>query len=171
MELITDKMGRGVDKGIKLLVATLRAYGFFTTGSCYGHKAYGSPYVDFSSAESNALLNSDEYYDLLNRLEQNYDDALNKEYDALIEPARIKNLGEGRRLLTLINRFYKNQYRDKQELIITQMGSLESNRLCAQSGLFLEAMGDDRQSTLKELQKEFDSFTLFLVNNFENEVH
>lgn len=50
---IGDKLGRGIDEGVKETVVALNMLGFNTTGSCEGHfdRLYLTPYIDFAAPD------------------------------------------------------------------------------------------------------------------------
>jgi hypothetical protein len=50
VELLVDKLGKGIDEGIKDTIAILNAMNFHTTSSCSGHiekDSFAIPYVEF----------------------------------------------------------------------------------------------------------------------------
>ena len=58
VSLLTDRLGKPIDRGIKRAVALMQLHGIETTASCQGHKNWGlkHPWVQFKTDERVAKL-------------------------------------------------------------------------------------------------------------------
>lgn len=161
---ITDKLGKGVDEGIKLLIAVLRVHGFATTSSCYGHEDHGSPFVDISSKIAEEFIASETYKNLLDEIESDPGSSENiRKYTIATKDAKIANEQEGLRLLNLVEGYQEQN--ETSGIIISRYGGLHTHKLQTQKGMFLDIMLlEEKLKVLNILQQEFNSFTTYLIH-------
>lgn len=167
LKSVTDKLGKSIDRDIRPIVATLRLMGFVTTSSCSGHKSGGNPYIDITSKLSETLELSLEL-DILteNLLKYPKEQKYINDYSKFCEPIRKANLIETKRLIELLNEFYKNRTVDNEvRLIISSNGdALGGTRLEPQGSIVADLKTkNERYLWLKDSQKEIEDFTNFLV--------
>lgn len=121
VELIKDRLGKGVDQKIKDTVVALRANGFSTTGSCEGHLDWGLPWpwIDVDSVLAENLSNDSRYQELASKAQifsksrRGMSDSEQGEYKKLVEMQIQENEKEYQRLSNLLAEFY--QSRSKEE--------------------------------------------------------
>ncbi len=152
---VTDKLGMPIDEGIILPVAALRACDFNTTGSCEGHldrpKA-GGPYITIESAE--AYLYEQKMKGVT------FD---GQEFNLYREELRGKNLKVRRRLLKLIDEFYRDRA-SPTKIYIRNIGPGTSKLRCQGVEEAETLSAAERGDWLWAAHKEFTDFANWLVS-------
>lgn len=153
----SDRLGLPVDDGIKLLVATLRAYGFKTVDSCEGHESRrtNGPRVWMTPEKSEALLSE------LSELDEDDDKAR-----SLLRAIRHEGFYVKSDLLNLLDDFYDGrEVSTWVRIIIESRGAYGDCVLICQGTATVDAIEpDDRRLKWLALAKqEFTAFTDFLI--------
>ena len=134
----TDKLGKGVDKGIRETVVGLNALGINTSASCEGHLNWGTgaPYVDI--------------------------EAKNKGRAKLKKNVK-RNQQEIQKVLPLLDKFYSRHKASYDRHLTVQAWGWSIGRLESQGTGVLDALSKAAKAKkLKEYQKEMTAFGKFL---------
>ena len=170
LDTIGDRLGRGIDPGIKETVAVLQLLGLHTCQSCEGHVDHGvaAPWVALESADPRFDALRDIHKDLVEKSEslEEDDDELDVVYEEMLvisdEMDRIEAM-EFKKLIPFLEEFYC--YRTvpyEQRLILDIRG-----RLTCQGALLQPAEEKDAQAhRLHAYQREMRIFTEFLKRKF-----
>jgi hypothetical protein len=140
VDRLVDGRGKKVDAGIKEAVIALRAFGFPTYQSCQGHRDWGLlyPWVDIT-------------------LEGTGTGDLPKAFTC-------GNLGEQRRMLSLLDDFYRDRSVEFDAMLTIQdLRDQGAFRLHCVGGPSLRALSRaDRDRRRRVYRSEFDAFAQFL---------
>jgi hypothetical protein len=103
-KMITDELGKTIDKGIRELVVLLNYHKIGTTQSCWGHKNWGLPYpwVDISKEHLGDL------YSTISDLDIETEDIS----DTVRILPKTKDLSEGRNVFNKLKKRLKSYERD-----------------------------------------------------------
>ena len=165
VEQIGDRLGKGIDEGVREGVALFIANNINTTGSCEGHDDWGTggPYIDIRSKEIETL------YEQLDKLPEN---ETSDETDPKREEIRNQilklNLEERRKIIPLFEEFYKDRNVPYDvKLHISSLGNGWS-RLENQGVEFQSIETDDskKKENLKRFQEEMKNFIAFLKEKY-----
>jgi hypothetical protein len=150
VEGITDKLGLGIDSGIKESIVALKAYEFPTSQSCEGHLEgeHGLPYpwIEVYAPEPEGWKEDEEKQ---------------KEW-------RIANLKEQKKMIGLLGKFYEGRNAPLDARITFE-------RVGAFGGFRIQSMGADTMELLSQdeikgrymiYKKEMDDFTAFLKKGY-----
>jgi len=133
-----DKLGKGVDKGIRETVVGLNALGINTSSSCEGHLNWGTgaPYIDIEA---------------------------NNKGPAKLKKNVKRNQREIQKVLLLLDKFYNNHKAPFDRRLTIQAWGWSIGRLESQGVAVLDALPKAAKAKkLKEYQKEMTSFGKFL---------
>lgn len=158
IELLVDKLGRGIDEGIKETLAGLSLFGINTTASCEGHKDHGTfaPYIDIEAKEALKVK----------QLRENKSD---KEIEQLNQQIEKINLKERLKLIKLLDEFYsKRQVSFHKRLTIQSKARGWSRLESIGAELQLIADPETQSKHLSEYQEEMRAFTEFLKRKYLN---
>ncbi len=157
IESFADKLGRGVDEGIKEALAGLIVSGFHSTGSCEGHLDHGTraPWVDIETRDAPALYRKAK------------DATSDEEKEAILEEIMRKNLEERRRLIAILDDFYGERKVPIHQMLSTSGYGHKLSRL-ESIGSDIQAIEDEetRQTRLEEYQEEMRAFSEYLKKLF-----
>ncbi|HMQ02010.1 MAG TPA: hypothetical protein PKD79_03005 [Candidatus Doudnabacteria bacterium] len=161
---VRDKVGEGIDEGIKSMVIALNAFGINTSQSCEGHDSHGegAPYVDIRSINFNEL---EETLEKLMAANPN-----SPEVDALLEEITDINKKECSKVYPLLDEFYSN--RDVQQDVKLgihfydiAIGKLESEGVNVRE----RREKPPTQQELESYKKEMNAFQNFLKTKYFEE--
>jgi hypothetical protein len=153
-----DKLGEGVDQGIRETVAAFISAGVHATGSCEGHFERGelAPYIDVETPD----------IDELEEREQGLPDG-SEEHQRLIREIRRKNLKERAKVLEILKRFYHDRRVSVDRRLIVNPGARGWSRIESQGVSLQEARSDvERARELSGYQEEMHKLTRFLRDEF-----
>jgi hypothetical protein len=149
VELITDALGKPVDKGIIETVTGLRAYGFPTSASCEGHFEYGCPYpwIDIEVPDScDRPLNEKDKEDV----------------------ARKRLLLE-KQMIELLEEYYANRRVPYHAMLIIQEFPVNWFRLRCVGGDVSPILGWGKcNDRLKLYKAEMTAFSSYLKDRYSN---
>lgn len=163
VDQISDPNGRPIDEEIKESVAILRVFGFNTSASCWGHLNRGrkAPWIEFGNEIPKELLKKVKRKKTLEFIYTN----------PQIKAFREKNLKEQKRMMDLLDEFYKG--REAWEVSIDVRLTLlpygiYGNAHLINSGIFLQEIRSkkERKERLKQYRKEMIAFTTFLKKQY-----
>lgn len=165
IDQIKDRLGKGIDEGIKEVVIGLRALDVNVTQSCEGHDDHGTggPYIDVESP-----LNTS-YENALEPMYGNFDNKETKQkFDDLVNEIEINNLNERKKLIGLLDEFYANRQTPYEvRLSISPMARAWSRLENQGVGLQKIEMDQEKKDLrLKMFKTEMDDFRDFLKNKF-----
>ncbi len=159
VDLITDRLGLEIDKGIKDTVIALQVFGINTTSSHEGKmERYPIPYIDVQAADIEELDN---------RL-----DALKPEQEAEAEEISNeilrRNLEERRKLIPLFEEFYKDRKVPYEICLNISPKARGWSRVQSQGADFQKIETDEevKRQRLQQFQEEMKAFTEFLRSKF-----
>jgi hypothetical protein len=173
VDLIQDRLGKGVDEGIKETVVAFQVLGINTIQSCEGHMEWGegTPWVDVEAPDTRELRQ---------QMHQAFDTAENangqehityEELDKLFDHAhelrreiKRRNVQEAAKVMGYLAEFYNNRDVPLDRRLILNTSALSgSTRIESQGGVFQEtASAEIKQQKLAEYQEEMRAFTEFL---------
>ncbi len=175
---IVDKLGRGIDEGIKEPVIALNLLGVNTGGSCEGHMPTPKhnspyPYIDIEAKETKELkalgtkreealqlarakLEAKAPEELVTQLFNNY-----HELDLAI---RKMHLIETRKVIELLKEFYAIRQVPFERRLIAKIEGAGNCKIKPQAGDLqdLEGLAEEKQEKLQEYQEEIRTFSSFL---------
>lgn len=154
---LRDKIGKTVDKNIEETIATFYLHGINTVASCEGHLDHGTyaPYIDIRATGIK---------DLEKKADQT---TLKEQIDEIYQEITRKNLEERKKLVPLLDLFYKNRIVPFDRRLTIQTLGRDISRLESQGAEMQRIQNEDiREQKLVEYKKEMAEFTLFLKNNF-----
>lgn len=157
VDTIVDKLGLGIDEGIKDFVATLNAMGIPTTSSCAGHtneddEGFAIPYIEIYTPRPR---------------DWREDPDAQKHWT-------LSNQKESEKLLPLLNQFYENRaVKEDVRIDIHPMGLFGGFRLQSTIKKRGPIPQDENYYTkatenVREYQKEMEDFGNFLKEKFLN---
>jgi hypothetical protein len=168
VDKITDRLGKGIDPGIRETVAILQLLGLHTRASCEGHLHWGepAPWVDFESPEVRTLRHQRDH--LCERLDQlpEGDPAcqqLEERVKKLSQEMRKHDAWEIKKLIPSLDAFY----RERRVAYDVRLIINHHNRLINQGVYLQPGEGSTRQTAkLRAYQEEMTAFTAFLKQQF-----
>jgi len=168
VETIVDALGNPIDGGIKEGIAVFHALGINTTQSCEGHEDWGTgaPYIDVESKDSGALLKQ------IEELPKQEDlDKENPERDAILHKILVKNLEERKKLIPLLDEFYRNRQTLFEDRLFIRGMANGWSRLESQGAEFQEVETNEvnKKEALNRFQREMQEFIAFAKNKFLSE--
>ncbi len=159
---ITDKLGLKIDEGIKDTVTSFQLFGINTTSSHEGKiDRYPIPYID---VESNNISDLEEK---LNTLTSDHE----SEIENLENEIMRRNLEERKKIIPLLEEFYKNRDVSYEARIGIQSLARGWSRIQSQGADF-QTVEDDKnikRKRLEQFQEEMKEFTEFLKEKFFRE--
>ncbi len=149
VEAITDKLGEGVDEGIKETVTALLANGLSTSQSCEGHiggRGEGYPWVEICVPEPNGW----------------------EEDEKKQEEWKTENLKQQKRVVDIFSEFYRERNTPfDARLNFRYIGAFGEFRIQSiGSETIVLVSPDEQKQKLEEYRKEMADFTEFLKNRF-----
>ena len=156
---IGDKLGLGIDEGVKDTVTAFHVLDINTTGSHEGKfDRYPIPYIDVECSN---------IYELNERLD-NAESEEEKEF--ILKEIITGNLKERQKILTYIEEFYKDREVPFEVKIGIQNLARGWSRIQSQGAELqeIETDSDLKKKRLELFQKEMHEFTEFLKNKFFN---
>lgn len=179
---IGDKLGMGIDEGIKEPVIALNLLGVNTGGSCEGHMPIPGhnspyPYIDVEAKETNELDKKERGASkILNeKLTEKADPALIEklsiEHLGLLTELRRANLAETEKVINLLAQFYATRNTPFSTLLIAKVEGAGNCRIKPQGGDLqdLEESPEKKQEKLHEYQEEMKAFSSFLKSKYFGE--
>ncbi len=166
VERMADGLGKGVDPGIKEMVAVLNCMELTTDGSCEGHLHNRSkaPWIHF---EFIPVPLKQEIRRA--RLNLGQGEKTSPQLDALLEEAKLKLLRGQARMVDLLDKFYSGR-RASAEARLGIAFYPDSARLESQGADLQELYSPEMQAKkLRAYQEEMGAFTEFLKTNFFSE--
>lgn len=153
----TDRLGRGLDPGIRDTVIALNMLGVSTTQSCEGHLDHGRPYpwVTFDSAEAKALFQQSG----VAFANEQFEDA-----HALKHRAEAEQAYDQRKVIEALTAFYATFRQVPQDrMLIVYARYAGTSILEPQGAMCLIGQSHEVQTRkLAEYQAEMHTFTTFL---------
>jgi hypothetical protein len=157
---ITDRLGLGIDIGIKESIIALQVLGFTTTASCQGHLDHGNaaPWVNIGEKVPRELLIKKR--ELKGLLEEN--DA------AKIRFITKKNLKNQIRLMKLLDEFYrKREVSYDVRLVLNRSGIYGETSLESTGERFQVIRSKaEQKEKLRQYRNEMKAFTDFLKKKY-----
>ena len=150
VEAITDRLGLGIDKGIKESVIALKAFDFPTSQSCEGHlegeHGLAYPWVEIYTPEPNGWEENEEKQ---------------REW-------KFANLREQQKMLGLLEEFYQNRTAHMDtRIVFNRIGAFGGFRIQSMGAETMELLTPERQAEKTEAyKKEIEDFASFLKNKF-----
>jgi hypothetical protein len=174
---VGDRLGMGIDQGIKQTIIGLNVLGINTTASCEGHidRAIAGPWIDVSAAETEEMKAMTKEADkLLAKAERREKekasdvelDRLYGEYHRLSDKVREPHLREVAKAMRLLEEFYaERKVPFGVQLTISPLGF--GGRLQAQATM-LQDIEDEKtkQDKLTAFQAEMDAFSAFVRTKY-----
>lgn len=154
IEMIADRLGKGIDEKIKEAITALAVYEFPTSQSCEGHirgEEEGEPYpwVEIDSPEP-----------------ENWekDEEKKKEW-------RAENLKQQKRVIDLLEEFYQTrQTAFDARLHLRNIGAFGAFRVQSAGAEIMDLLPSEEQKKKLELyRKEIDDLTAFLKEKYFSE--
>ncbi len=146
-EGLTDKLGKGVDEGIKKAISLLRAMNFNTSSSCAGHTGeedrFALPYIEFYTP-------APEGWKTDKKKEEKWEKA-NKE--------------QRQKLTPIFEQFRTNNPELSKLLVLEKIGALGGFRLECSIGT-KPTSKEDAVMQIKLRQKAMQAFTEFLMQEY-----
>mgnify|MGYP001572842599 CR=1 FL=1 len=153
VEKITDRLGKGIETGIKESVIALKMYEFPTRQSCEGHpeREHGLPYPWVE-----IVIPAPEGW----REDQEKKNAWKRE-----------NLKEQKKMLDLLSEFYQNRDTPLDaRIVFDPSGALGGFRIQSMGANTMELLSPEERSRTHQLyKKEMEDFTDFLKERFFKE--
>lgn len=151
VDSIVDKLGEGVDEGIKGSVIALSANEFPTSSSCEGHLSEmgaSYPWVEIYTPEPEGWKNDTEKQ---------------KEWTE-------ENLKQQMRMIDMFNEFYQNRETPiDARLNFRYIGAFGGFRIQSMGSEVMQLLStEEKEQKLKEYRKEMDDFSEFLKKRFFN---
>lgn len=151
---VSDKLGLGIDPGIRTAVAMLNHHGIHTVMSCEGHEnwATGGPYIDIAAAGSHD--NRKKLEEITNREEQ----------ESFWKAMYRETTDAGKKIVPILDEFYKGRDTAFSARLIL-VANRDSMRLESAGVAFLYYETDPsvKNKDLKLFQSEMNDFSDFLV--------
>lgn len=160
---LTDKLGRGLDPGIRDTVIALNALGIHTAQSCEGHLDHGRPYPWVT-------IHSDEAKCLFEQSGAAFARASPEEGRMLKHRAEEAQAQSQQLLLALLADFYAQRHVDYDRILIVYMRYPGTSILESQGAASLIGQPYKVQAQkLAEYQDEMQSFAAFLKEEYFSE--
>ena len=151
---VTDRLGLGIDPGIRTAVAMLNQHGLHTIMSCEGHEnwATGGPYIDIGAAGS---------YDFRKRFEGIAD---KEEKESFRKAFGKETMDVGKKIVPILDDFYKGRDTAFAARLVL-VAYPDSMRLESAGVAFLRYETDPaiKNKDLKLFQSEMSDFSDFLI--------
>ncbi len=163
---ITDRLGEGIDEGIKEAIIALKGLDINTSQSCGGHDGHdghpeGTPFVDISAPDIYELEQT------LNKLlEQNSE---SKQIDELIAKISNSNKKECAKIAPYLEDFYRDRTVDPRVKLGLHYYDLAIGRLESEAANIRERKNEPTLPTQQELeiyQKEMTDFIEYLKSRY-----
>ncbi|NTV22698.1 MAG: hypothetical protein HGB03_04035 [Candidatus Yonathbacteria bacterium] len=159
VQLITDRLGFGVEAGIKDTVTAFRAYEFTTSQSCEGHEETDGtqgelfPWVEICAPEP-----------------EHFDDSEGGMRKELEHQWTIENLQQRQNMTNLLSVFYSQRETPfDARLTFDRIGAFGSFRVQSFGATIIPLLSQEEQhEKLTLYRKEMSDFTDFLKNEFLN---
>ena len=160
VDRIVDGTGRPIDEEVKESVAILKIFRFKTLASCWGHLDHGkkAPWIEFGDELPKELLNKvkgEKTLEFIYTVPE-------------IKGFREKNLKEQKRVMELLDEFYKGREMSVDvRLVLMPIGIYGSARL-TNTGVLLQDIRSKREQKkkLKQYRQEMVTFTAFLKKKY-----
>ena len=177
VEQIGDKLGKGIDDGIKPAVKGLMANGFKTTMSCEGHLDHGFPWpnIDIASPLEEAIENNPRYPELEERVEKySATSEEGEEYRKMRELILESRSKEVDKLKATLGDFYADGGGQPESIVVNEFGDVEPKEISELrnriKGEILDVHKnwpkEEKKKNLEIYQKEFQRFAEFLKERF-----
>lgn len=170
-----DRLGKGIDQGIKDTVIALQAHEINTLQSCEGHLHWGTgaPWVEIGAKV--AEKGEQQITSLLQAL-----DGVEHQHASPLELEKLEeqlgklqaettreNLTERRKLMFLLQKYYEHRHVPYEQQLVLQSYGLGRTRLESQ-GAALQAIEvpEFRQQKLQAYQQEMNAFAQFLRESY-----
>lgn len=177
VEQIGDKLGKGIDEGIKPSVKGLMVNGFKTRMSCEGHLDHGFPWpsIDIASPLEEAIENNPRYSELEEKVEKSLaTPEEGGEYGKMRELILEARSKEVDKLKEALSDFYIKGGGEPESVVVDEFGDVEPKEI---SELRNRIKGDildvhktwpeeEKKKKLEIYQKEFQRFAEFLKERF-----
>lgn len=154
---IGDKLGLGIDEGVKDTVTVFQVLDINTTGSHEGKvDRYPVPYIDVECSN-------------IYELNEGLDNAESEEEkESILKEIIIGNIGERRKILAYIEEFYRDREVSFEAKIGIQTLARGWSRIQSQGAELQEVETDSdlKKKRLELFQKEMHEFTEFLKSKF-----
>lgn len=158
IEKLKDKLGKGVDEGVKGAITALTLLGIHTTASCEGHLDHGTfaPYIDVTVF--NALATESQRNEIKDQ----------EVIDFKIKEEVIrKNLQERQKLITLLDEFYSDRQSPFHKRLTIQARAWGRSRIESIGAELQQIIPQEvRRERLSEYQEEMNSFSDFLKQKY-----
>ncbi len=164
-----DKLGKGIDPGIREVVAVFNALGFKTTASCEGHLDHGvaGPWIDFESEVDTEKIGN-KAQEIILRAQKLSDTGNSRKANILFKKAHLlfkkyekPHLKERKKMADFLDEFYKNREVDFHTRLHIQ--GFRHSRLENQGAAYQDIQSPSTcKSNLKKYQKEMKEFSNFL---------
>lgn len=174
LDHIADRLGKGLDAGIKDAVVALVVLDIHTRQSCEGHLDHGvaAPWIDVEPEDNPDILALRERYRELSTIadQKEHDDENQqgldniylelREIQAKLQKHKLQEFVKVHKLLML---FYKEYSADADRMLVIN----NTGRLMSQGALFQDIHDDVmRQTNLDLYRQEMASFTDFLRRRY-----
>lgn len=177
IDTIGDRLGMGIDEGVKDTIVALNLNGIETSQSCEGHldRAIAAPWIDISVKQTSELTILHSQADLaLNRAEQRELegadekelDSLYSEYHRLSKEAGKAQIELVKKASALLSEFYAERKVTYDQMLVIQLqgrgGRIQPN------GTPVQEIRDEAERTenLRLYQQEMAQFTEFLKKKY-----
>ncbi len=177
VEQIGDRLGKGIDDGIKPAVKGLMANGFKTTMSCEGHLDHGFPWpnIDIASPLEEAIENNPRYSELEEKVEKSlatFEEG--GEYRKMRELILESRSKEVNKLKEALADFYTEDGGQPESIVVDEFGDIEPKEISELrdriKGEILDIYKtwpeEEKKKNLEIYQKEFQRFAEFLKERF-----
>ena len=160
VDKVIDKLGMGIDKGIKKIVIVLNLLGFMTDGSCEGHIKWGRihPWVDVSIETPKNWLK-------LSKSKKHSDEL---KFQKLVEKRSLGALKEEKRMKNVIDKFYKKRKTSLEIRLMAEEFGYGFTLKNINAELIKILPATERKKLLKKYQNEMSAFADFLEKEFFN---
>lgn len=166
VDQLADKLGLGVDEGIKETVAAFHVFEINTIASHEGKiDRYPVPYIDVESADIAELDRR------LEGLEDKEGEESEREAESIREEILRRNLAERKKIIPLLEEFYSERKVPYEVRLGIDSKARGWSRIQSQGAEFQEIESDDaaRKQRLRLFQEEMRAFTDFLKGKYFNE--
>lgn len=185
VEATKDRLGKGIDEGVKQVLVAIKVNDFGTTGSCEGHldRALPYPWIDIESSLAESNLSNPRFQELKEKVRSEHKggDKISKEekeeYDSMVKAVMEANLAEHKRLTELLDEFYKSSD-EKTPRLIAKKGPWNQSRLqpidVPKGGTreiqeaLAQLTAEQKKRNLTLYRNEINGFAEFLKDRFFN---
>lgn len=165
VDLLADRLGLGVDEGIKETVAAFHVFDIHTTASHEGKiDRYPIPYIDVESPEIVGLERKLEKF-------EGGESGSEHEEDAVREEILRRSLEERKKVIPLLEEFYSDRKIPYEVRLNIDSRARGWSRIQSQGADFQEIEKDSeaKKQRLHDFQEEMRDFTEFLKNKYFRE--